>query len=59
MMIVKEEIFGPVGLVVKFEDEAGLFIFSNPQIYQFPDMIRQANNTLNGMVPHSAFGFRH
>lgn len=24
MKIVKEEIFGPVGVVIKFEDEAGL-----------------------------------
>jgi aldehyde dehydrogenase (NAD+) len=25
MKIVKEEIFGPVGVVIKFEDEAGIY----------------------------------
>ena len=28
MKIVKEEIFGPVGVVIKFEDEEGRFLFS-------------------------------
>jgi len=36
MKIVKEEIFGPVGVVIKFEDEA--------------DMIKQANDTLYGLA---------
>ena len=27
MKIVKEEIFGPVGVVIKFEDEAGMLLF--------------------------------
>ena len=26
MKIVKEEIFGPVGVVIKFEDEAGMLV---------------------------------
>ena len=39
MKIVKEEIFGPVGVVIKFEDEAGMLVFSRLfgiglQIYQ-------------------------
>jgi aldehyde dehydrogenase (NAD+) len=29
MKIVKEEIFGPVGVVIKFEDETGLLVFSD------------------------------
>jgi aldehyde dehydrogenase (NAD+) len=29
MKIVQEEIFGPVGVVIKFEDEAGMLVFSN------------------------------
>jgi len=29
MKIVKEEIFGPVGVVIKFEDEAGMAVFSD------------------------------
>ena len=29
MKIVKEEIFGPVGVVIKFEDEAGMLVFSD------------------------------
>ncbi|KAJ7058929.1 aldehyde dehydrogenase [Mycena amicta] len=36
MKIVQEEIFGPVGVIIKFTDEA--------------DMIRQANNTLYGLA---------
>jgi aldehyde dehydrogenase (NAD+) len=36
MKIVKEEIFGPVGVVIKFEDEA--------------DVIKQANDTLYGLA---------
>ena len=41
MKIVKEEIFGPVGVVIKFEDEAGMLVFSRLfgiglQIYQNP-----------------------
>ena len=36
MKIVQEEIFGPVGVVIKFEDEE--------------DVIRQANNTLYGLA---------
>ena len=27
MKIVKEEIFGPVGVVIKFEDEAGELVY--------------------------------
>ena len=29
MKIVKEEIFGPVGVVIKFKDEAGMLVFSD------------------------------
>ncbi|KAF9461035.1 aldehyde dehydrogenase [Collybia nuda] len=36
MKIVKEEIFGPVGVVIKFEDEA--------------DVLRQANDTMYGLA---------
>ncbi|KAJ7361019.1 aldehyde dehydrogenase [Mycena albidolilacea] len=36
MKIVKEEIFGPVGIIIKFEDE--------------DDVVRQANDTLYGLV---------
>lgn len=36
MKIVKEEIFGPVGVVIKFEDEE--------------DVIRQANDTVYGLA---------
>jgi len=36
MKIVREEIFGPVGVVIKFEDEA--------------DVIKQANDTLYGLA---------
>ncbi|KAJ7087922.1 aldehyde dehydrogenase [Mycena belliarum] len=36
MKIVKEEIFGPVGVVIKFKDEA--------------DVIRQANDTMYGLA---------
>ncbi|KAF7347270.1 Aldehyde dehydrogenase [Mycena venus] len=36
MKIVKEEIFGPVGVIIKFEDE--------------DDVVRQANNTLYGLA---------
>ncbi|KAI0040771.1 NAD-dependent aldehyde dehydrogenase [Auriscalpium vulgare] len=36
MRIVREEIFGPVGVVIKFEDEA--------------DVLRQANDTLYGLA---------
>ena len=54
MKIVKEEIFGPVGVVIKFEDEAGIYIkycwffiwkgraHSNKK---FLDVIKQANDT--------------
>ena len=36
MKIVQEEIFGPVGVVIKFEDEA--------------DVVRQANDTTYGLA---------
>ncbi|KAJ7148005.1 aldehyde dehydrogenase [Mycena filopes] len=36
MKIVQEEIFGPVGVIIKFEDE--------------DDVVRQANNTLYGLA---------
>jgi aldehyde dehydrogenase (NAD+) len=36
MKIVREEIFGPVGVVIKFEDEE--------------DVIRQANDTVYGLA---------
>lgn len=36
MKIVKEEIFGPVGVVIKFEDE--------------DDVVRQANDTVYGLA---------
>ena len=36
MKIVQEEIFGPVGVVIRFEDEE--------------DVIRQANDTLYGLA---------
>ncbi|KAI9456579.1 aldehyde dehydrogenase domain-containing protein, partial [Russula earlei] len=39
MKIVREEIFGPVGVVIKFEDEA--------------DVIRQPNDTVYGLVAGS------
>ena len=53
MKIVKEEIFGPVGVVIKFKDEAGkkeyCFCFGDKQdrthLLQFPDVIKQANDT--------------
>jgi aldehyde dehydrogenase (NAD+) len=50
MKIVKEEIFGPVGAVIKFDDEAGLHRSSSTSarlllVYMCPDVIRQANDT--------------
>ena len=33
MKIAKEEIFGPVGVVIKFEDEAGMPVFSYYQYW--------------------------
>ena len=50
MKIVKEEIFGPVGVVIKFDDEAGLHqspltSASSRLISYALDVIRQANDT--------------
>ena len=52
MKIVKEEIFGPVGVVIKFEDEAGKntsFICILDQarliVLFLLDVIKQANDT--------------
>lgn len=50
MKIVKEEIFGPVGVVIKFVDEAGkkswfYFELDQGSFVQFPDVIKQANDT--------------
>jgi acyl-CoA reductase-like NAD-dependent aldehyde dehydrogenase len=53
MKIVKEEIFGPVGVVIKFEDEAGenstcsnTLSHTHKSLTNFvPDVIKQANDT--------------
>jgi aldehyde dehydrogenase (NAD+) len=50
MKIVKEEIFGPVGVVIKFDDEEGLYrsplaSASSLLISYVPDVIKQANDT--------------
>jgi aldehyde dehydrogenase (NAD+) len=56
MKIVKEEIFGPVGVVIKFEDEEGASTFPFPVLYRSRwlmheiDVIRQANDTLYGLA---------
>lgn len=56
MKIVKEEIFGPVGVVIKFEDEDGMYsrkpwIFCPvPHIVFHLDVIRQANDTSEDLI---------
>lgn len=48
MKIVKEEIFGPVGVVIKFEDEDGKFVhyfIEGLTLIPSSDVIRQANDT--------------
>jgi len=52
MKIVTEEIFGPVGVVIKFEDEEGMLFNSTSHVIHLShscsihaDVIRQANDT--------------
>lgn len=49
MKIVKEEIFGPVGVVIRFEDEEGgsylFFSLWESGLIICADVIRQANDT--------------
>lgn len=56
MKIVKEEIFGPVAVVIKFKDEAGTHVLGTPtdsSILSVPrlssEAIEQANNTEYGL----------
>lgn len=58
MKIVKEEIFGPVGAVIKFKDEAGKpclnlrSISDLVETYRFclTEVIKQANDTTYGLA---------
>lgn len=61
MQIVKEEIFGPVGVIIKFTDEAGEYIAPFPSrpaallwrttlTYTMTDVLRQANDTVFGLA---------
>ena len=55
MKISREEIFGPVGVVIKFEDEDGaLFSPCTPSSRHFTDasidVVRQANDTMYGLA---------
>jgi aldehyde dehydrogenase (NAD+) len=53
MRVVKEEIFGPVAVIIKFKDEAGAPI-SLPLVWSAtdarPDVLRQANDTMYGLA---------
>lgn len=54
MKIVQEEIFGPVGVVIKFKDEAGVFenLFYKvvSVMYCSVDVIEQANASVYGLA---------
>jgi aldehyde dehydrogenase (NAD+) len=55
MKIVQEEIFGPVGVVIKFEDEEGEFVCIGVRGRWFipifmVDVIKQANDTVYGLA---------
>jgi aldehyde dehydrogenase (NAD+) len=56
MRIVKEEIFGPVGVVIKFEDEDGEcgYFGHEPVVINRDgvsiDVIKQANDTMYGLA---------
>ena len=56
MKIMKEEIFGPVGAVVKFENEEGtlcfLAIFSLRSNCFSKDIIKKANDTVYGLAAY-------
>ena len=57
MKIMREEIFGPVGAVVKFEDEEGIYIcflmtFSSQFICCYKDIIKKANDTIYGLAAY-------
>ena len=55
MKIMKEEIFGPVGAVVKFENEDGIYIFiiffsQSNCVYE--DIIEKANDSIYGLAAY-------
>ena len=57
MKIMKEEIFGPVGLVVKFENEEGMYIcfstiFSSHSNGIYKDIVKKANDTIYGLAAY-------
>jgi aldehyde dehydrogenase (NAD+) len=54
MKIMKEEIFGPVGAVVKFEDEEGMLLFSMITFshLHYEDIIKKANDTIYGLAAY-------
>ena len=56
MTIMKEEIFGPVGAVVKFENEEGIYVFIMILSSQFncvyEDIIKKANDSIYGLAAY-------
>lgn len=54
MRIVREEIFGPVGVIIKFEDADGSSLSPSQFFPRLPteptDVIRQANDTVYGLA---------
>lgn len=54
MKIVREEIFGPVGVIIKFKDEEGEdnFYYNTTSFSRrrFADVVRQANDTMYGLA---------
>ena len=56
MTIMKEEIFGPVGAVVKFENEDGIYVFIMILSSQFncvyEDIIKKANDSIYGLAAY-------
>lgn len=56
MKIVKEEIFGPVGAVIKFEDEQGISVLTDcPSVltfFHYEDIIKKANDSTYGLAAY-------
>ena len=56
MRIVREEIFGPVGAVLKFEDEQGIPVLSwsflSYSLFHFKDIIKKANDSIYGLAAY-------
>jgi aldehyde dehydrogenase (NAD+) len=55
MKIVREEIFGPVGVVIKFDNEEGLSMHHQSKLTRgaekcLVDVIKQANDTMYGLA---------